>query len=139
MTLDLYLSLPHLIVSSVGQRMIDDRLAGEGLSRRIALTVPSLAGVIAILEHSDLCAVLPDLWLQLYCAPGRLATAALPMSGADFTVDLVWRAQDERDAGHRWLRELIVEERACLFAALERAPDGSPHRLEHLPAQVAES
>ena len=139
MTLDLYLSLPHLIVSSVGQRMIDDRLAGEGLSRRIALTVPSLAGVIAILEHSDLCAVLPDLWLQLYCAPGRLATAALPISGADFTVDLVWRAQDERDAGHRWLRELIVEERACLFAALERAPDGSPHRLEHLPAQVAES
>jgi hypothetical protein len=48
MTLDLYLSLPHLRTSTVGVRMIDEWLAREGLSRRIAVTIPSLAGVIGV-------------------------------------------------------------------------------------------
>jgi DNA-binding transcriptional LysR family regulator len=133
MTLDLYLSLSHLIVSSVGARMIDDRLTREGLSRRIALAIPSLAGVIAVLEHSDLCAVLPELWLKLYCEPGRLATAMLPIAGADFTIDLIWRAQDERDAGHRWLRQLIVDEVAICVAASEWVAGDSPTRLGRVP------
>jgi DNA-binding transcriptional LysR family regulator len=68
MTRDLYLSLEHLTTSSVGARMIDDRLARQGLSRRIALTIPSLAAVIPILEHSDLCTLLPEQWIKHYCA-----------------------------------------------------------------------
>src|SRR6266851_8760248 len=115
MTLDHFLSLPHLTASSVGARIIDDRLAREGLSRRIALTIPSLAAVIAILENSDLCALLPEQWLKLYCEPGRLATAAPPIAGTEFTFDMIWRRQDEADAGHRWLRHLIVDEIALLL------------------------
>jgi DNA-binding transcriptional LysR family regulator len=93
MTRNLYLSLPHLTASSVGVRIIDDRLAREGLSRRIALTVPSLAAVISILENSDLCALLPEQWLKLYCEPGRLATAAPPIAATEFTLDMIWRRQ----------------------------------------------
>jgi DNA-binding transcriptional LysR family regulator len=135
MTLDLYLSLPHLVVSSVGARIIDERLTRQGLSRRIAVTIPSLAGVIPILEHSELCAVLPEPWLNLYCAPGELATAALPIAGADFTIDLIWRAQDESDPGYQWLRQLIVDEMARLFAALEWVPGDTPHRLDRVPVR----
>ncbi len=137
MTLDLYLSLPHLIVSSVGARMIDDRLAREGLSRRIAVTIPSLAGVISVLEHTDLCTLLPVPWLKLYCAPGRLATATLPIASAEFTIDLIWRAQDERDAGHRWLRQLIVDEVALVVGALDWVPGDTPNRLNRIPAHAA--
>jgi DNA-binding transcriptional LysR family regulator len=138
MTLNLYLSLPHLIVSSVGARMIDDRLALEGLSRRVALTIPSLAGVIPVLEHSDLCTLLPELWLKLYCAPGRLAAAALPIAGADYTIDLICRAQDEGDAAHRWLRQLIAEEVSVLTASDWVAGD-TPNRLERIPMRAAVS
>jgi DNA-binding transcriptional LysR family regulator len=129
MTLDLYLSLPHLTASSVGARMIDDRLAREGLSRRVALTVPSLAAVISILEHSDLCALLSEQWLKLYCEPGRLASAAPPIAGTEFTLDLIWRRQDESDAGHRWLRELIIDEVARVLAASDWVAGDTPHRL----------
>jgi len=137
MTLDLYLSLPHLTASSVCARMIDDRLARGGLSRRIALTVPSLAAVIPILEHSDLCALLPEQWLRLYCEPGRLATAAPPIADAEFTLDMIWRKQDERDAGHRWLRQLIVEEFALLFPASDWVPGDNPDRLDRVPVAAA--
>ncbi len=139
MTLDLYLSLPHLIVSSDGARIVDDRLARLGLSRRVAVTIPSLAGVISALEHSDLCAVLPELWLKLYCEPGRLATAALPIGAVDYTIDLIWRAQDEGDAGHRWLRQLIVDEVAACVAASEWIAGDSPDRLDRVPARAAAS
>jgi DNA-binding transcriptional LysR family regulator len=134
MTLDLYLSLPHLTASSVGARMIDDRLARAGLSRRVALTIPSLAAVISILEQSDLCALLPEQWLKLYCEPGHLATAAPPIADTEFTLDMIWRRQDEGDVGQRWLRQLIVEEFALLFAASDWVADDSPHRLDREPA-----
>jgi DNA-binding transcriptional LysR family regulator len=134
MTLDLYLSLPHLIASSVGARMIDDRLAREGLSRRVAVIIPSVAAVISVLEHSDLCALLPEQWIKLYCAPGRLATAAPLIADSEFTLDVIWRRQDDGDAGHRWLRRLIVEELTLLVGAAEWFADGSPDRLERVAA-----
>jgi len=132
MTLDLYLSLPHLVVSSVGQRTMDDRLARDDLSRRIAVTIPSLAGVVPILQHTDLCAVLPEVWLKLYSARGVLATAPLPLGDADFTIDLIWRAQDERDGGHRWLRQLVAEEISAV-AASDWVIGDAPSRLDRMP------
>ena len=91
------------------------------------------------MEHSDLCTLLPEPWLKLYCAPGRLATVALPIAGADFTIDLIWRAQDDGDAGHRWLRQLIVEEVALVLAALEWVPGDTPNRLDRVPVRAAVS
>jgi DNA-binding transcriptional LysR family regulator len=135
MTRDLYLSLEHLTTSSVGARMIDDRLIRQGLSRRIALTIPSLAAVIPVLEHSDLCTLLPEQWIKHYCAPGRLATANPPFADSEFTLDMIWRKQDEGDAGHQWLRRLIVEEMILLLGASEWFADGSPHRLERVPVR----
>jgi DNA-binding transcriptional LysR family regulator len=137
MTRDLYLSLEHLTTSSVGARMIDDRLARQGVSRRIVLTIPSLAAVIPVLEHSDLCTLLPEQWIKHYCAPGRLATAIPPIADTEFSLDMIWRRQDERDAGHRWLRRLIVEEMILLLAASDWFASGSPHRLERVPSRGA--
>lgn len=136
MTLEVYLSLPHIAVSSIGARLVDYRLADHGLSRRIALTLPNLAGVVAIVQNSDLCAVLPDSWIGLYAAPDSLATAALPFD-IDYTIDLIWRVQDERDGGHRWLRELIADEVALVTAAADWAGAGEPHRLDRVPLGAA--
>ena len=115
MTLDLFLTLRHLILSSNGAALINDRLARDGRSRSIAVSLPSLAAVIPVLEHTDLCALLPEQWVRLYCAPGLLATAPLPVADFAFTLDMIWRVGDDRDAGLRWLRRLIVEEFAVLY------------------------
>jgi DNA-binding transcriptional LysR family regulator len=137
MTRDLYLSLEHLTTSSVGARLIDERLARQGLSRRIAATIPSLAAVIPILEQSDLCTLLPEQWIKHYCAPGRLATAIPPFADSEFSLDMIWRKQDDGDAGQRWLRQVIVEEMILLLAASELFAEGSPHRLERVATRAA--
>lgn len=132
MTLDLYLSLSHVAVSSVGAHLVDAWLAQRRLSRRIALTLPNLAGLVAIVQNSDLCAVLPESWVRLYADPDSLATAPLPFEFG-YTIDLIWRVQDERDGGHRWLRELIVDEVARITAAADWAGVSAPHRLDRVP------
>jgi len=135
MTLDLYLSLPHVAVTGVGARLVDAWLARQGLSRRIALTLPNLAGLVAIVQNSDLCAVLPESWVRLYSAPDGLGTAALPFD-VDYTIDLLWRALDERDGGHRWLRQLIVDEVALVTGAADWAGASPPDRLDRVPVGV---
>ena len=135
MTLDLYLSLPHIAVTSVAARLVDAWLTRQGLSRRIALTLPNLAGLAAIVQNSDLCAVLPESWVRLYSAPDSLATAALPID-VDYTIDLMWRALDERDGGHRWLRQLIVDEVALVTGAADWAGASPPDRLDRVPVSA---
>jgi DNA-binding transcriptional LysR family regulator len=136
MTLDLYLSLPHVFVTSVGARLVDAWLARQGLLRRIALTLPNLAGIVAIVQNSDLCAILPESWIKLYSAPDSLATAALPFD-LDYTIDLLWRVLDERDGGHRWLRQLIIDEVALVTAAAEWVGASPPDRLDRVPVGAA--
>jgi hypothetical protein len=56
-----------------GQLTYDDTLARRGMSRWIALTIPTLAGVMPILEHTDLCTVLPEQWVKSYGNLSRLS------------------------------------------------------------------
>jgi len=135
LTIERYSSLPHLRVLSadVDGRPLDDLLDSKGLVRRAALTIPSLAGVIPILQHTDLCTVLPQQWINLYKGLGELATRPLPVEGVEYTVDMIWHRRDDRESGHRWLRGLMTEEFAMLYARA-RVPDGVvPHRLDISP------
>ncbi len=118
MTLDLFLKLPFIKISEavLGSRIVDAALEAQGLSRRIAVIIPSLAAVVPIVQHSDLCAILPEDWIKLYSAPDSLATAALPVAAVQYTVDVVWHRGDDRDAGHRWLRGLIEDELELVYA-----------------------
>jgi DNA-binding transcriptional LysR family regulator len=146
LTLDRFLELPFLDVSSaiVDRRSLDEVLRSRGATRRTAVTIPTLAGVVAILAHTDLCAVLPQRWVALYSAPSELTTVLLPMplQGIEYAVDMIWHASDERNAGHRWLRRLIVEEFDVLYAppSLQKRRVGHPpSRLDEVPPLAAAS
>jgi DNA-binding transcriptional LysR family regulator len=121
MTPKLFLGLPLVRVDTgvSGRWILDDELARRGLSRNIVLNIPSLTGIIPILKHTDLCAILPKVWALLYSQPGDLAMSPLPMPGFDYTVDLVTGSRYERDPGHRWLRQIVREELRALYD-----PDG---------------
>lgn len=144
LTLDRFLELPFLDVSSaiVDRRSLDEVLRSRGVTRRTAVTIPTLAGVVAVLAHTDLCAVLPQRWVALYSAPSELATMRLPapLEGIEYAVDMIWHASDESNAGHRWLRRLIVEEFDVLYAppALQKRRVGHPpSRLDEMPPLAA--
>ena len=57
-TIDRFLALQHLLVSHTGDAFgfIDRLLAEQGLSRRIALTVPNFMFALAVIAESDLVA-----------------------------------------------------------------------------------
>jgi DNA-binding transcriptional LysR family regulator len=134
MTLERFVALPHLLVSAVADGVLDRSLEERGLSRWIAVTIPSLAGVFPIIEHSDLCTVLPAPWVRLYSEPGRLTCAAVPVPETEFTVDMIWHRDDNNDAGHRWLRNLIQQEFAMLYlntvGTIEWKGPFPSHRME---------
>jgi DNA-binding transcriptional LysR family regulator len=115
MTIERLVALPHILVSAVSEGRVDRSLRRLGLSRWIAVTIPSLAGVFPIIEHSDLCAVLPEQWVRLYSSPGQVACATLPLPDLEFTVDMIWHRDDDPDSGHRWLRDLVRQEFALLY------------------------
>jgi DNA-binding transcriptional LysR family regulator len=133
-SLDRFMELPYLDVSSVviDTRTLDEFLESKGLSRRASVTIPSLAAVVPILEHSDLCAILPRRWISLYSAPRKLASVPLPFDGIEYAVDMIWHRRDGRDAGHRWLRSLIIEEFAVLYAPTNRSTRSTRHSPDKL-------
>jgi DNA-binding transcriptional LysR family regulator len=139
LSLERYVGLRHLDISSADEasRRLEDGLAQQDLSRRIVLTVPSLSGVMAILEHTDLCAILPASWVKLHGDPGRIVTAPLPLEGVEFTIDLIWHRRDKGDPGHQWLRAIIEQEFEVLYSAasrrLKRSSPPSPHQLDLVP------
>jgi DNA-binding transcriptional LysR family regulator len=136
LTLEQFMELTFLDVASaiLDRRSLDEVLRSRGLVRRTAVTIPTLSGVVAIVAHTDLCAVLPRRWVSLYSAPSELATALLPVDGIEYAIDMIWRVNDERDAGHRWLRRLIEEEFDVLYS-----PPAAQHqqrRLGHPPSRL---
>lgn len=146
LTLDRFLELPFLDISSaiVDRRSLDEVLRSRGATRRTAVTIPTLAGVVAVLAHTDLCAVLPQRWVALYSAPSELTTVPLPapLKDIEYAVDMIWHVSDEKNAGHRWLREVIVEEFDTLYAPLtlqKRRVGHPPSRLDQVPPLAAAS
>ena len=92
--------------------------------------------------RDSLCAVLPQRWVALYSAPSELATMLLPppLEGIEYAVDMIWHASEERNAAHRWLRRVIVEEFDVLYAppALQKRRVGHPpSRLDEVPPLAA--
>ena len=118
MTPERLLSLPFLKVSNamIGSQAIDEELEKRGVSRWVPLIIPNLSAVIPIVANSDLCAFLPGQWVKMHDDRDSLAKMSIPTPEIEYTVDVIWQKDDDRDAGHRWLRELIIDEFRVLFS-----------------------
>ncbi|BEV14581.1 LysR family transcriptional regulator [Herbaspirillum sp. DW155] len=77
LTLARWLSYPHLQIAchDTLNRMIDEQIAMQGLRRRIGMVIPNFLMAPALLQGSDLIAVMP-----MHCVPA--ATAAHPVAVA---------------------------------------------------------
>ncbi|NUT60630.1 LysR family transcriptional regulator [Herbaspirillum sp. C9C3] len=96
LTLARWLSYPHLQIAchDTLNRMIDEQIAMQGLRRRIGMVVPNFLMVPALLQGSDLIAVMP-----MHCVPA--ATAAHPVALACLRPPLPLEAPPLRLLQHR--------------------------------------
>ena len=109
-TMDGFAALPHVVISrrGRGRGYLDDVLAEHGLTRRVAVTVPTLALAVATVTGSALLTVAPSIMVRGQLRP-ELRTFELPMRTPDVPAVLAWHARHERDSAHRWLRATIAE------------------------------
>lgn len=113
-----WLAFPHVVVSGEGRAdtPLDAELAARGLSRTVAVAVPSFLMVPPLLLGSDLLALLPR-----RCVPkGGGRTAAFvalppPVPVEGFRLDLAWHRRGEDDA-------VVRHVAAALAAALRPGP-----------------
>ncbi len=111
LSLQQYVALDHVQIAPRGQPggYVDQLLAERGLQRRVVRAVPYFqvglemtAGSDRVLTVSERIArrLGPQLGLRLLEPP-------LPLK--PFALSLVWHPRFDGDAGHRWLRERLLE------------------------------
>jgi DNA-binding transcriptional LysR family regulator len=110
LTVEEYVQLEHVIVSRWGgsfETPVDDALAVLGHRRNVAMSAASFLFLPEIVATSDLVALAPRRLLR-GCSK-RLTAIEIPWLAEQFNVSLIWHERTHGHAGHRWIRELIVE------------------------------
>jgi DNA-binding transcriptional LysR family regulator len=108
-TLDAYLALPHLLVSSAGDfsGAVDLALAGTKRARFVQLSTPSFLTIPFLLRGSRAVAVVPSR-LALHCRDAiGLAVSPLPVEVDGFDVAMVWHIRADADPAQRWFRDRV--------------------------------
>ena len=109
LTLATFAALPHLTVTSSGEGVgfVDEILAQENLSRRIALRAPLLATSAALLQ-SDMVAVISERAAREFARLAPLTAVPLPFASPSLTTAMLWHRRVGGVPSHRWLRELVI-------------------------------
>jgi len=107
MTLDAYLALEHLHVSSRrrGVGHVDMALEHLGRQRRIHLRMKSYVAAPKVVESTDLALTIPRSLAALY----DLEILELPFAVDPLEQYLYWHRNSDQDRGNGWLREVLFD------------------------------
>ncbi len=108
-TLAQYRELEHVIVSPDGggfHGATDEALSQAGLARRVVLSVPHFLFVKAVLERTDLVAMLPA---RLVRDTHALQIVEPPVDVPGYEMAMLWHERSHRDPAHEWLRGFIAD------------------------------
>lgn len=111
LSVEAYAALSHVLVSPRGEGpgLVDELLAKQGLSRRVALRIPHFFSALSIVEKSDLILTAPTA-LRLLLAPrSKVIALPAPLRLPGHAIALLWHERFSNEPGHAWLRELLVE------------------------------
>jgi DNA-binding transcriptional LysR family regulator len=116
----------HVTVSRRGRLhgVIDDVLAGQGLTRRVAASLPSSSAALDLVARSDLVTTVAEqvcrpVWTRL-----GLLTRPFPFPVPPVPVILTWHHRSDTDPAHTWLRAQVCHALRTILEA--RSGSGSP-------------
>jgi DNA-binding transcriptional LysR family regulator len=109
-TLDRYCEMQHLVVSHAGDAhgFVDEILARQGLSRRIALTVPNFMFAIAVVAETDLIAALPRRFAAMHAPRFSVVTVEAPLPLGRFRLNAIAPKAAMMDAGLAWFFNVLA-------------------------------
>ena len=105
-----YCAAQHILVSVSGDQhgFVDELLERQGLSRRVALTVPSFMLALASLEQTDLLTAVPLSLARTQAARFSAAWVPAPLAIRDYPVQSVTSRAALQDAGVAWLFDALA-------------------------------
>lgn len=112
--LEAYCASRHLVVSHAGDPhgFVDAALAAQGLSRRVALTVPNFMFALAALADTEMIAALPRRFVAMHGRRFGVEGIAPPLPLPAYAINLVVPRVALMDAGIAWLAatlEVVAE------------------------------
>lgn len=110
LTLETFLQTTHLKVSMspTDLRFVDDVLARQGMTRRVAVNVPHWLLVPHVLRKSDHLSVMPRR-LAFAMASEDLAIRDLPFASEPFEWSMYWHRRHDASQDLSWLRSIFTE------------------------------
>lgn len=120
LTLDRYTSLSHVLISPAGTpgSVVDEALAKQGLSRRIAVRTHTFLAAPRVVASTDFILTGPRRVLTAMARVDGLQLLEPPVTLRSFAVLMAWHPRVQSDAVHSWLRDAM--RRAA--GGRERAP-----------------
>jgi len=108
-TLERYCEMQHLVVSHGGDPhgFVDEALAKQGRSRRIALTVPNFMFALAVIAETDLISALPRRFAATHAARFGVVALDAPLPLGNFRLNAIAPAAAMMDAGVTWLLDML--------------------------------
>jgi DNA-binding transcriptional LysR family regulator len=110
LTLERFVSVPHLLHSPNGSRdgALDGPLAAAGHPRRLGAVLAHLSAVPEALMRTDMVMTLSARLARRLAAAHGLVCREPPVSVRHTRLSLVFHRRFEADAGHAWLRRLLL-------------------------------
>lgn len=129
LTLEHFLGLPHIQVAPRGKPggYIDDVLSERGLCRTVARAVPYFVTGLQLAAETDYLLTISERIARIFAEPLSLVLHEVPVKLKPYALNLVWHPRFDRDAGHRFFREIFL--RAAKEAAGDRH-EGPRTRLD---------
>jgi DNA-binding transcriptional LysR family regulator len=114
-TLEQFCRMRHLVVSlsADAQGFIDTALEKQGLTRRVALTVPDFSNGLAIVAETDLIAAMPRRFVAMHAARFGVVSREVPLRLRKYQLRAVATKAAMMDAGLAWLFGALREAAAA--------------------------
>jgi DNA-binding transcriptional LysR family regulator len=115
MTIDSYAAAAHLVDAGhvqvspegLGTSVVDAILAARGLRRRIALVLPSSAGIPFVVAATDLIATLPSRIVKGLLPMSNVRILTPPLPDVEVSPHMFWHRRTHADPLQVWLRAVI--------------------------------
>jgi DNA-binding transcriptional LysR family regulator len=108
-TLERFCEMQHLLVSLTGDAygFVDEALARQGLSRRIALTVPNFMMALALIAETDLIGALPRKLVAMHAQRFGLTSVEAPLPPMLYRIRAIAPKVALMDVGLAWLFDVL--------------------------------
>ena len=122
LSLEEYLDADHIAVTTLDGRQTipEQRLAGIGYKRRIAMRVPYFSTAVQSVVGTPFLATVPQRFADISAKGPGLRTVAAPPELGEFKYLMAWHPRVEGEAAHSWLRSTMRQVGKELQVALRR-------------------